>query len=150
MISLHLAISILCISLITSFSCVFASCFSWVPVVLCRAGRDAEGPVWVGGKLMRRDQERAAIPAKAFPWQFMFWKMWVLGNLCLFLPIHCSIMKEGNGGGLTLLQKCFASATAQGAALGWETLALLQVGDRNKSKWWEALGFLPFALIVSI
>lgn len=34
-----------------------------------------------------------------------------------------------------LLKRCFASASAQGAALGWETLALLQVGDRNASKW---------------
>lgn len=143
MISLPLAISILHISLITSFSCVFASRFSRVPAVLCRAGRDAEGAGWVGGKLMRRDQEWAAIPAKAFPWQFMFWKMWVLGNLHLFLPIHCSIMEED------LFQRCFASATAQGAALGWKILALLQVGDRNESKWWEALGFPPFALIVS-
>lgn len=128
MISLHLATSIMCISLITSFSCVSASRFFWVPVVLCWAGRDAEGSVWVGGKLMRRDQEWAAIPAKAFPWQFMFWKMWVLGNLRLFLPIHCSIMEQGNGGGLIeemfCLSYCPGSSSRVGnissAADGWQ------------------------------
>lgn len=57
-------------------------------------------------------------------------------------------MKEVNGGGL-IAEMFFASATAQGAALGWETLALLRVGDRNESKWWEALGFPPFVLIES-
>lgn len=80
------------------------------------------------GKLMRRDQEWAAIPAKAFPWQFTIWKMWVLGNLGLFLPIHCSIMEEGNGGGLIAemfcLSYCPGSSSVVGninaAAGGWQ------------------------------
>lgn len=145
MISLHLAISILCISLITSFSCVFASRFSWVPVVLCRAGRDAEGSVWVGGKLMRRPGVRS-YSGKGFSLTVYVLENVSFGELVSLSPDTLQHY-EGRKWRRPYCRDVFASATAQGAALGWETLALLQVGDRNGSKWWEAKSFPPFALI---
>lgn len=89
----------------------------------------------VEGQLMRREHEGWAIPAKAFPLQFMFCEMWVLGNLHLF---HLRAASWAVAETKHFWNKYSSCLMLQ--STGRQIPPLLKMGDESESKKQEALG----------